>query len=983
MNYNISVTGDCQSTSSGAISLFINGGNEPYTVQWVTPNLGTDVVTSQPSIRTSLDSDTYIVTVNDSTLPVNQTLNINIPVSSGVCATILGVQGTTCGLDNGSVTGTSSSNFSTTQFYLYDSNDNNLMLQSTNINVNEVVFGTLSAGTYYMKVIDVGGCTGYSQNFIIEDSTPLDFGLYVVPNSSCGGTPIGKITITGITGSPPYTYNWSNGATGNTITGLTSGPYSVTVTDSFGCSQTKGANVTDVPQVALGAFTAVPPSCFQADGSLTIQIVGGTAPYYYSASTGEVTIQYGTSWTVNGLSPGFYSIQVTDAALCSFVAGTVLTSPQGMTSVSINTNGSTCSSSDGSIQVSVIGGVTPYTYTIIYPNGNTSNISSSQTTYIFNNLSSGTYSIAIQDSSSCYFMEEVTLFATNTYTISTNVTGTTCNQNNGSVLVTRTEGGASPYDFSLDGVQNVLNTTLSAVTFTNVSSGQHTVSVTDAAGCVQTSQVYVGTSDPLDFTLYSTSCGNGTEGTLTALISSGTPPFTFNWSTNVPGNPQEIEVGNLSADTYTLSITDSNGCTLERSTTITCDALYVSYQTYVMGGENFTIQSQSKFGLTQMLNEGFNDLTANEVNCHLNNAVFGVKVSVNPSGFTTSENFFTGTTLTSAPPDSLYYETLTSLLLTVPGIGGVIIDDQNNQITINTIPGNNTLNGQRIVVELTIVYDILCECQITPTPTPTPTNTGTPTPTPTPTNTRTPTPTPTLTPTPTSIPTSILCSVFINTSSNDVYQYQYQTNTTTLLNPDFNTTLPAAVDIAHTPNKMWLYDGGISGGLYEYNITLSPFSGSSSRSYYIPGLGPGLFAKNDTTLISSSGNTIGEVTLFRGVATFTPKFNLPTNREITGDIILTTNNKLITSNIDSFTFVEYITQQDYTTGAVEFDISWIGMIDVFGLFIDSGNIYFTLATGDVYSIDNVSPYTITYQTNNGLVNYGASQIPSCCNVSFT
>jgi len=977
MNYNISVTGDCQSTSSGAISLLINGGNEPYTVQWVTPNLGTDVVTFQPSIRTSLNSDTYIVTVNDSTLPVNQTLNINIPVSSGVCASILGVQGTTCGFDNGSVTGTSSSNFSTTQFYLYDSNDNNLMLQSTNINVNEVVFGTLSAGTYYMKVIDVGGCTGYSQNFIIEDSTPLDFGLYVVPNSSCGGTPIGKITITGITGSPPYTYNWSNGATGTTITGLTSGAYSVTVTDSFGCSQTKGANVTDVPQVALGAFTAVPPSCFQADGSLTIQIVGGTAPYYYSASTGEVTIQYGTSWTVNGLSPGFYSIQVTDAALCSFVAGTVLTSPQGMTSVSINTNGSTCSSSDGSIQVSVIGGVTPYTYTIIYPNGNTSNISSSQTTYIFNNLSSGTYSVAIQDSSSCYFMEEVTLFATNTYTISTNVTGTTCNQNNGSVLLTRTEGGASPYDFSLDGVQNVLNTTLSAVTFTNVSSGQHTVSVTDAAGCVQTSQVYVGTSDPLNFTLYSTSCGNGTEGTLTALISSGTPPFTFNWSTNVPGNPQEIEVGNLSADTYTLSITDSNGCTLERNTTISCDALYVSYQTYVMGGENFTIQSQSKFGLTQMLNEGFNDLTANEVNCHLNTAVFGVKVSVTPSGFTRSENFFTGTTLTSVPTDSLYYETLTSLLLTIPGIGGVVIDDENNQITISTIPDDFRLNGQRIIVELTIVYDILCKCKITPTPTQTltPTPTLTITPTLTPTLTRTPTPTP--------IPISILCSVFINTSTNDVYQYQYQTNTNTLLNPSFNTVLPQAVDIAHTNNKMWLYDGIPSGsGLYEYNITISPFSGTFSRLYFPPFLGPGLCAKNDTTLISSSGNTIGEVTLLGGSATFTPKFNLPTNREITGDIILTTNNKLITSNINIGTNMEYITQQDYTTGVVEVDEPQGVGLDIFGLFIESGEIYYITAGGDVYLIQKTSPYISAYIKNNSLVNYGASQIPSCCDVSF-
>ena len=766
MNYNVLVTGDCQSNSSGAIALSINGGSEPYTVQWVTPNLGTDVITTpQQSIRASLSSGTYLVTVNDSTLPVNQILNINIPVSSGVCASILGVQGTTCSLDNGSVTGTSSSNFSTTQFYLYDSNDNNIMAQSTNINVNDVIFSTLSAGTYYMKVVDIGGCTGYSQNFIIEDSTPLDFGIYNVPNSSCGGTPIGKLFVTGVTGSPPYSYIWSNGATGSTITGLTSGAYSVTVTDSLGCSQTEGVNVVDVPQVGLGTFTSNPPSCFAADGSITIQITGGTAPYYYSASTGAVTIQYGTSWTLSGLSPGFYSIQVTDAALCSFVAGTVLTSPQGMTSVNVSSIGSTCSSSDGSIQVSVIGGVTPYTYTIIYPNGNTSNFSGVQTVQIFPGLSSGTYSVAVQDSSSCYFMEEVTLFATDTYTISTETTGTTCNQNNGSILVTRTEGGVSPYDFSLDGVQNVLNTNLSAVTFTNVSSGQHTVSVTDAAGCVQTSQVYVNTSDPLDFTLYSTSCGNGTEGTLTALISSGTPPFTFNWSANVPGNPQDIEVSNLSAGTYNLSITDSNGCTLDRSTTINCDALYVSYQTYVMGGEDFTIQSQSKFGLLQMLNEGFNDLTSNESGCTLNSAVFGVNISVNPSGFTTSENFFTGTTLTSVPTDSLYYDTLTSLLLTIPGIGGVVIDDENNQITISTIPDDFRLNGQRIIVELTIVYDILCKCKITPTPTQTPTITPTitptsQTPTPTPTNTTTPTVTPTITNTPTPSTTPLTGTIF-------------------------------------------------------------------------------------------------------------------------------------------------------------------------------------------------------------------------------
>jgi Leucine-rich repeat (LRR) protein len=715
MNYSISVTGDCQNTGSGAISLSINGGSPPYIVQWASPNLGTDYnVYFDPLIRTSLNSNFYGVTVVDSTSPNQQILNISIPVSSGVCASILGVQGTTCSLDNGSVTGTSSSNYSTTDFYLYDSNDNFITTQTTNINVSDVIFGGLSAGTYYMKVVDLGGCTGYSQNFIIEDSSPLNFGLYTVPNSSCGGTPIGKIFVTGVTGTPPYSYTWNNGATGNTITGLTSGPYSVTVTDSYGCSTTKGTTVTDVPQIGLGTFTAIQPTCFQADGSFTIQITGGTAPYYYSASTGEVSIQYGTSWTVSGLSAGNYFVQVTDAALCTFVAGTFLTPPQGMSSVSVITSGSTCSSTDGSIQVSVNGGVTPYTYTLIYPNGNTTNISGTNTVQIFPNLSSGTYSVVVQDSSSCSYMEEVTLFATDTFTLSANTTGTTCNISNGIITVEKSVGGVSPFNYSLDGVQNFPNSALSAVTFSNVSSGEHTISVSDAAGCVQTKQIYVGESEALDFSLYSTSCGNGSAGSISSLISSGTPPFTFYWSNNIPTNPQQIQVSGLTADTYTLRIVDALGCSLERFTTINCDKLYVSYETYLMGGGNFTIKGQTKFGLVQMLNQGFNDLTFGKTGCSLLQSVFNLKISVNPSGYTMNENFFTGYTLNSAPSDSLYTNTLKEMLLNVPGVGGVTINPETNQLAINTIPGDNTLTGQKIKVELVIFYDILCDCTIGP-----------------------------------------------------------------------------------------------------------------------------------------------------------------------------------------------------------------------------------------------------------------------------
>jgi uncharacterized protein (DUF2141 family) len=706
-DYNILVTGDCSNTNVGSISLSLTGGTPPYTVEWLIPELlPNDLITTEPAIKTGLSATTYAVRVNDSTLPTNEEFYINIPVSSGVCATILGVQGTTCSENNGLVSGTSSSDYSSTTFYLY--HGDGVFSQSATTSQSTIEFGSLTAGTYYMTVLDLGGCTGQSASFIVEESEPLNYGLYAVPNSSCGGNAMGKIMITGLTGTPPYSYLWTTSATGSTVTGLTAGIYSVDVTDYYGCVLTKTATIVDVPPIGLGIFTATEPTCFSADGVLTIQITGGTAPYYYSASTGQVVVQYPTSLSISGLSPGNYSFQVTDAALCTIVVGTTLTSPNGITSVSISTQGSTCSSSEGSITVSVNGGSSPYIYTLIYPGGNTLNVSNNQTTQLFSNLSSGTYSVSVQDQSGCFYMDEVTLFATNTFTISTETTGTTCNRSNGYILVNKSEGGSSPFDYSLDGLVNIIDTTLSAVTFDNVSVGQHTITVTDSTGCTQTTQVYVEASSPLDYSLYSTSCGTGSDGSLTAFISEGTPPFSYTWSSNVPGNPQDILAQGLTAGTYSLIIVDDNGCSLSRTTNITCDATYVSYQTYVMGSELFNIQSQTKYGLLQMLNDGYDDLTSGNTSCSLISADYTVKVSVNPLGLTTSQSFYTATSLIDAPSDNLYYDTVVDLLNTIPGIGVITVDSANNQITIQTSTDSSTLDGQEIIVELIIVYDIIC-----------------------------------------------------------------------------------------------------------------------------------------------------------------------------------------------------------------------------------------------------------------------------------
>jgi hypothetical protein len=705
-NYNLSVTGDCQSTGSGIATLFISGGAAPYTVEWISPSLPTNIDVYDSVSKTNLYAGVYSVRVNDSTIPINQNLYINVPVSSGVCASILGVQDTTCALNNGSVTGTSSSIYSSNNYYLYHSDG--VFSQSATTNQSTVVFGNLTAGTYYMTVVDLGGCTGQSQSFIIDESTPLNFGLYVVPNSACGSTPIGKITVTGITGQAPFSYLWSNGQTGATATGLTAGEYSVQVRDSYDCLVSKGGTISNVPPLGFGEFNVTQPTCFSSDGVITITVTGGTAPYYYSASTGDISISYLSSYTLSGLAPGSISFQVTDAAFCSFVNGTSLVSPQGISSVSINALNSVCSSNNGQITVSVVGGSVPFTYTLIYPNGDNLNVSSNQTTQLFTNLESGTYGVAVQDSTGCSYLQEVIIIAENKFTISTNTISTSCNQNNGQIQISTTPGYTLPLDYSVDGLFNIIDTNLTATTFNNISGGTHVVTVTDADGCTQTANVFVPYSQPLDFSLYSTSCGDGGNGTITAFITSGNPPFTFNWSDNIPNEPQQIQVSGLTAGTYSLTVVDSNSCSLTRTTSIDCDTNYVSYQTYVMGAEIFNISSPTKFGLLQMLNEGFYDLTTGNTSCDLVSATFTAKVSVAPLGLTTSQTFFTSTSLVTAPTDNQYYNTVRSLLLSIPGVGNVTIDQLNNQITIETSRGNTSLEGQEIIIDLVIVYDIMC-----------------------------------------------------------------------------------------------------------------------------------------------------------------------------------------------------------------------------------------------------------------------------------
>ena len=284
-------------------------------------------------------------------------------------------------------------------------------------------------------------------------------------------------------------------------------------------------------------------------------------------------------------------------------------------------------------------------------------------------------------------------------------------------------------------------------------------------------------------------------------------------------------------------------------------------------------------------------------------------------------------------------------------------------------------------------------CYPTQTPTKTPTKTPTPTvtstdPPPSVTPTKTPTPTPTVTstnPPPTATPLPIIstCSVIINNSF-DVYAYFPSSNTNVFLGNSF----PSSLDIAHTTTKLWMWEYGTS-SITEYDITLSPWSATFNRFISFPSgvnLGAGLGSITNTQLISTnvsvSPHQIIVLDITTNTAVSTVIGTLGVGRVVSGDILLTTTNKILVTNY-STTSSTYLTQYSYPSGTFEVEVDITSTTpSAFGIFIDSGNIYVCNSGGQIYNVNVNFPYTQTLFNNSGLGIGGASQVPSCCNVNL-
>ena len=750
LTYNASITGDCANNNSGRFNIDIFG-TPPYLIQWVSPFTGSTSlgISATTYTQTSLSAGTYTFNIIDSCLPTNTILPVNIYISSGSCVSITSVTNTLCGNNNGSLIASTTNIYGTPTFSLY--NNTTGFVSSGESSSNTFEFTTIPYGTYYVIADDGGGCTGKSETCIIKNSTTIDYGFYIVNDAGCAVNS-GKMFISGLTGNPPYTYLWSDGSIGDSISNLSTGVYSVTVTDNTGCSVSKSGFVGKIDPVGFGVAYLTQPTCFSSDGEVTITITGGTPPFYYLGSNGVTNITFDRTVSFSGLGAGVFTIQVTDAGLCNFTSSVSLQVPMGISTVSVSTRNSKCNDSSGAIgPIQVFGGVAPYTFTLTDSDGNTTMQTPSESgTWIFDYLSSGTYSLTVSDSGSalCVFMGTYVINNEIVYDLTVTTTGTTCNGNDGSVKLEITSGGTPPYLYTINGKS--ISTSFTSYTFTNLFSGNYIANVTDALLCRQSTPFTIDGSNTIDFHLLSTDSINS-NGSLTSYITNGTPPFTLYFNEDTVGTTV-MEITDLPPGDYDVRIVDSSGCSKAKRMAIRGDKTYenqVGYSNVCSGELNKPMKIYS--GPRQYLNEGYAEFIKEYDNCLLTEAIFSASTIIGDC--VRSTTFYTGTTLQDYPLDSLWYSTITSLIESCPqiGPGNVDINPLTNEITISTNCEPESLHNSNVSIIMRIDYIIECVC-LNPTPTRTPTQTPTPTRTPTQTPTKTPTQTPTTshTPTPTS-----------------------------------------------------------------------------------------------------------------------------------------------------------------------------------------------------------------------------------------
>ena len=401
---------------------------------------------------------------------------------------------------------------------------------------NSTIRNNLSAGNYSFTITDGKGCT-LADTITVEQPQPLDL-TFNSSTGSCGSNGFSIAIVTG--GTMPYSYQWGTGATTPFIDNLAPGSYSVTINDVRNCQRTGTVIIPIYPPIIPNVAATNTTCNGTSDGTAKATPSGGIAPYTFQWSNG------GTSQTISNLSPGFYSVTVTDNVGCSATGSAEVELGDGL-NVTVNGAGYVCIGQTGSLTAIAAGGTASYTYSW----------SNSATTQTTSNLSIGTYSVTVTDPNGCLGSASATLILGGDFTINSNFENVKCFGETTGRIELNVVNAIQPIDYLwTNGVTNPVNDNLPA--------GNYSVTVLDGSGCTKTSSFTISQPQLLEVAVTGVDGTCGNLGSASSTVTGGTMPYFYQWS-NGSTNPN---LSILMPGTYTLTVTDAKGCKATDSTTI-------------------------------------------------------------------------------------------------------------------------------------------------------------------------------------------------------------------------------------------------------------------------------------------------------------------------------------------------------------------------------------------------------------------------------
>ena len=537
----------CYGDSNGVASLIISGGTSPFVESW---NGGSQY---------NLQEGDYSYTVTDANgCTFSDSVHISQP--SQLISSISALDITNCGSNDG-IIDLSVNGGTGTYSYIWSNND-------TTEDLNN-----LSSGTYSVTITDINNCSTTNNATINNYNSTLTTSLisptYNGYNIQCFGGNNGTIISTTNGGIGSLTYLWSNGQNTTTITNLTAGPYTLTVTDSLSCSISENITLSE-PNELTSTYTQTNASCYAiSDGGAIVNFFGGAT----GSSAGDTNYILGWAGTpqpvylpypqtvfntsllpapYNAIPAGVYPYTVTDLNGCIIYDTITITEPDSLyTAYTLtNYNGYNVSCYGGNnatIDIQVNGGTAPFDN---YLNN------SLQAGLISNNLSAGNYIDSIVDANGCIATNTIILYEPSELITTLNTTDISCNNLCNGEVYSNTSGGVSPYYYLWSNTQITAN-------ILNLCPGNYSLTVLDENGCAKNASTSINQPSAITLTVDSINnidtYGNN-DGFIYITINGGNGPLNTSWTSANSYSSTTNDILNLYADIYYLEIIDTNLC---------------------------------------------------------------------------------------------------------------------------------------------------------------------------------------------------------------------------------------------------------------------------------------------------------------------------------------------------------------------------------------------------------------------------------------